>query len=144
MSLDEIKVLCVDQFSLSTTRAPMFANLVEVTKLLCAEGVKGKLWINGSFTTEKIDPDDIDLVLHIQGHCYDKGTEKFRTSIDLLIGNLKHAMQYDTYVAMEYPPDHPLFAQWFWDYAFYHKRWGWSRENEVKGILTLAINGDTL
>lgn len=144
LTLNEVWTLCVEPFTLSSTRQDLFNNLSEVVNFIIAEGIIGTLWVNGSFTTEKIDPEDVDLLLIIQGVYYDKGTESFGLAVNLLISNIKSAMKCDTYVAMEYPSEHPLYSQWMWDYPFYHKRWGWSREDETKGIVTLTFDGKTL
>ena len=33
--------------------------------LLTADGIRGNLWIDGSFVTKKLEPDDVDVVLEI-------------------------------------------------------------------------------
>ena len=35
--------------------------LESIIENLCKAGMSGELWVDGSFLTEKIDPDDIDL-----------------------------------------------------------------------------------
>ena len=33
--------------------------------LLTADGIRGNLWVDGSFVTRKLEPDDVDVVLEI-------------------------------------------------------------------------------
>ena len=50
-------------FPSSSTRQRLISGLKKYLKLLKSIGVKFEIWIDGSFTTEKEDPGDIDLVV---------------------------------------------------------------------------------
>ena len=63
MSAQDIKVLAVDDFPHSQRRGPLWQNLMELVDLIRTAGFTCKIWIDGSFLTKKIDPDDIDLVV---------------------------------------------------------------------------------
>src|SRR5438445_1558865 len=71
MGLDEVQALCVDHFPLSKTRNMIMLGLFSVVERLRDAGIEGELWIDGSFVTEKIDPEDCDIVLRIPGLFYD-------------------------------------------------------------------------
>lgn len=49
-------------FQNSTTRPPLIAGLKSFMNALRTSGVEFELWIDGSFTTQKENPNDIDLV----------------------------------------------------------------------------------
>ena len=66
----ELRAACVDAFPLSQTRLEIFTGLEEVIRELQRLGITGELWLDGSFLTRKIDPDDIDLVLGVPRACY--------------------------------------------------------------------------
>lgn len=53
----------LQNFPTSKTRASLIQGLQRYLALLKAVGVKFEMWIDGSFTTEKVDPGDIDLVV---------------------------------------------------------------------------------
>ncbi|MFC4259612.1 DUF6932 family protein [Marinobacter lacisalsi] len=61
--LDEIGNHFLTDFADSRTRAKLIANLEAYAKLLSELGASVELWLDGSFTTKKVDPNDIDLVV---------------------------------------------------------------------------------
>lgn len=65
MTLAEARVRFVEPFDLSATRPRLFDALVAFVDTLRTAGVTGTLWLDGSFVTEKINPNDIDLVMFV-------------------------------------------------------------------------------
>ena len=53
----------LSSFPSSSTRQRLISGLKKYLKRLKSIGVKFEIWIDGSFTTEKEDPGDIDLVV---------------------------------------------------------------------------------
>jgi hypothetical protein len=59
----EVMELCVTAFPDSTIRADIMAGLttilerIEVLEMVC------EIWLDGSFTTQKIEPDDVDFIV---------------------------------------------------------------------------------
>ncbi len=49
--------------------------------------VRGEIWLDGSFVTEKINPKDIDFVLEIKSEFYDGGSTQLQGAVDTLIDN---------------------------------------------------------
>ena len=41
------------------------AGLRAMVGLLTADGIRGDLWVDGSFVTKKLEPDDVDVVLEL-------------------------------------------------------------------------------
>ena len=76
MTLIEVRQLCVDNFPNSETREPVMNGLEYVVYRLTEAGICGDLWVDGSFLTEKIDPNDVDLLLHIKPDFYDVATHE--------------------------------------------------------------------
>lgn len=62
-TLESFKELTVKPFPDSKRREPLWSNLSVYLDLLEATGLKARVWLDGSFVTEKIEPDDIDLVV---------------------------------------------------------------------------------
>lgn len=54
------------RFSLSGSRARIMNGLWIVAGQLSCWGIRCKLWIDGSFLTEKIDPKDVDLAVVLE------------------------------------------------------------------------------
>lgn len=62
-TLVSLEALTVTAFPKSTRRKPLFDALDVYLSLLASLGLKGRAVIDGSFLTDKQEPDDIDLVL---------------------------------------------------------------------------------
>ena len=144
MTLDEVRRVCVRGFPLSRTRSDIMDGLEEIFNTLQNADVKGVLWIDGSFTTNKIDPEDVDILLCVDASLYDAGSSELKGAIDQLDQHLVKASHHcDSYVLREYPTGHKLADEAVWDRAYWHKQFGFSRQDEYKGIVTVTIKGIT-
>ncbi len=64
MSACDLKKMVVDQFPSSKRRAMLWDNLMNIVAApLEALEVRSKVWLCGSFVSEKIDPSDVDFVV---------------------------------------------------------------------------------
>ncbi|MCX7307571.1 MAG: hypothetical protein NTZ72_06325 [Afipia sp.] len=63
MSEADLKKLTVDAFPLSGRRAALWNNVTAFVAHLKRHKLACDIWIDGSFLTQKIDPDDVDFVL---------------------------------------------------------------------------------
>src|SRR5437588_12114043 len=81
MTVSEMARRYVQNFPLSSTRSSIMDGLTAVTTRLVKSWVVGELWVDGSFVTEKIDPDDADVVLRIGAGLYNDGLPEQRESI---------------------------------------------------------------
>jgi hypothetical protein len=119
--------------------------LVTLVDRLRGAAISGDLWVNGSFLSEKIDPADVDLVLRCPDSLYNAGTPDQRAAIDWLIANQKATLRCDSYVFFEYPSHHPLHEEGEWWYAYWHVKFGFTRQpdEDPKGIVVVALSGST-
>lgn len=109
---------------------------------LVSSFVVGELWIDGSFLTEKIDPHDIDVVLRVGAGIFNVGLAEQRAAIQWVIDNQKLTLGCDSYVLFEYhETEGDLYAEGEWNRAWYHKQWGFSRDDDFKGIAVIALPG---
>lgn len=60
-----LRTLLVDGFPLSTRRERLWKNLEWFVGELRRLRLNCRLWLDGSYLTEKIDPDDIDLIVEL-------------------------------------------------------------------------------
>ena len=140
-TLENIEQVCVDPFPLSTSRLTIMQGLRTFVQRLHEDGVEGQLWIDGSFLTEKIDPKDVDVLLLYDGVAYNAGSKVARDRVDWVIANQKHTLSCDSYVLMEYPKGHSLHTEGEWWYAYWHRQWGFSRDDDPKAIVVLELGG---
>jgi hypothetical protein len=142
LSLTELRRLCVDNFSLSSTRNTIMQGLEQIVDTLNSQAIEGKLWVDGSFVTEKINPNDSDVVLFIQGPFYDNATIQQRQIVDWFGQDLKASHCCDIYVSYEWPVGHPLY--WVGEYwrAYWLRQWGFGRDETIgpaKGIAVISL-----
>ena len=69
--LTALETLCVSRFPISTTRQPLWEGLQQFLWFFSINNLKTELWINGSYLTEKINPEDCDLVATVDGERLD-------------------------------------------------------------------------
>jgi hypothetical protein len=141
MQLDEVAKVCVDAFPLLTSRKRIMDGLREFVRRLMDGNVIGELWLDGSFVTKKIDPKDVDIVLRIDGDRYNNGSPEVRAAVDWVIANQKTALLCDSYPLFEYPSSHALHDEGRWWYSYWHAKWGFSREEDPKGIIVVTLSG---
>jgi hypothetical protein len=80
-SVAEVRALCVKSIAGSIRRRAIMDSLEDVIRKLSTARIIGELWLNGSFLTEKIDPDDVDMLVHVSSDLYDADA-KARALID--------------------------------------------------------------
>lgn len=134
--VDGLRRLCVDRFSHSITRRSIMDGLEEVLSLLQRNGMRGEVWINGSFTTEKLNPDDSDLILVVAIDDFRAFTAEERAFYDAFRGtSLKERYRCDNY-AMVRDESH---AWNDWMLAYWLRQFGFSRSDEMKGLAVVRL-----
>jgi len=141
MSVDALKLLVVDGFPLSTRRGPLWDNFVKIVEHLKTLKIPCRIWVDGSFLTKKIDPDDIDFVVDVPVHAFDSATP---IQADFLrkLANMAFCKteKMHTFVMFDAPSIHSKFAlsqmlhnQWKRDFGFSYVR------KEAKGIAVVGV-----
>jgi len=57
-----LKQIAVDAFPADTRRSELFGKFLAWREQLRSAGISGVAWLDGSFLTQKFNPDDIDLI----------------------------------------------------------------------------------
>lgn len=139
MPLEQVRELCVTKIPLSTTREPIMIGLERLIRELESRGVNTSVWINGSFVTKKINPEDVDVVLCTDGRVFDEGTDEQRAILHTVNANLKEALRCDSYLFLEYPQGHPLYEEGQRLKEYWRRQFGTSRSGEPKGIAVVEV-----
>lgn len=139
MTVAEVRQLCVGRFPTSITRSLIMDRLHDLIRRLSAAGVTGKVWVDGSFVTEKIDPGDVDILIHVTSDLYDNDPVK-RATVDWAA----HPDRFDThscdaYKWIEYSVGHPLFADSEDSRRYWTDWYGLSRGGTPKGIVVISL-----
>lgn len=143
MTLGDVRSLCVGAFPLSRTRDRIMVGLELVARKLHSGGIKGQIWVNGSFLTEKIDPADSDVLLCLKDSFCQSATESQLRRIEWM-QSVKKRHLCDGYLLIEYPEGHHLYPLTEWNRAYWIRQFGFTRGNEVKGIAVIDLFGRTI
>jgi len=128
----------------SETRKEIFENYLKYLAALNAafENIPFIQWINGSFTTKRTDPSDIDLVSFIDYSILYNSRELFE---QFVYPNSYRNYDVDAYIVPVYPEDHKSYSLYISDRLDwldnFNKTW-FNRAGKrfPKGFLELKIN----
>jgi hypothetical protein len=142
MAVAEVQANCVAAFPLSATRKPIMEGLENVLKRLNQAKLVGNLWVDGSFLTQKIDPEDVDLLLCLKGETFEPPTDLQRETEEWYSSrDRKETHHCDTYTMFEYDKGHRCYGDGEADRAYWIKQYGRSRGSDLKGIIVIRLTG---
>lgn len=94
--------------------------------------IRSDVWVDGSFLTKKIEPDDVDVVVVIQ---HGPQTPAQNAILErVATKKFVSPQQCDSYVNVEYPKAHPNHSIGEFMRAYWMKQFGFSRGQDIKGI----------
>lgn len=112
---------------------------LEVVKRLTTAKVVGELWLDGSYLTSKVDPEDIDVVLRLNSAFYDACTPEQKAAVDWIQGDLHYSHHCHSFVLIQWPDGHPLFWYGEYGYAYWMRQWGFSQSDVTKGMAVVQL-----
>jgi hypothetical protein len=131
-----LRRLCVDRFPESITRRRVMENLDALTALVNQSGVRGELWIDGSFTTSKLNPDDVDLVFAVSWADYQALDDKQRQFCEWFrTTSLYDRYRCDNYFLLQ--RENSAVSDWM--NAYWLRQFGFSRADEMKGLAVVRV-----
>lgn len=131
-----LRRLCVGRFPHSISRPSIMEGLEDVLDLLNKNGMRGQVWIDGSFTTEKLNPDDCDLIFMTTMDIVRAFTPEQQRFYDWFqTTSLRGSHRCDNY-ALAQDPSHAA-NDWF--VAYWLRQFGFSRVDEMKGMAVVKI-----
>lgn len=141
MTLEAIAELCVTPFETSPTRPRLMASLSGFVAVLREHLPICDLWVDGSFVSDKVDPEDIDLTLVIEGEVFDRLHPDLQAVVDSMANGETMRPHLHVFPIVTRPMGHPgripgeamvsNWAQW-WCVA----RGGW-----LKGVPVIRFDG---
>ena len=110
-TVDEVKSALVDGFPGSSTRAAIYEDWLELRGLLSGLITLERQWLDGSFATRKLDPNDLDLVTFADSDEVEALDHVQEAEFHALVsGPSDPAPRCDSFLIVEYPDDHPMHA----------------------------------
>jgi len=138
----ELRRMCVERFPQSATRKRLWERLVRILGRVNELGIRSEFWLDGSFMTEKLDPADLDFLLHLDMATLERLTppqkELFCAFRDRTLGS-----ECDSHILVTWPPGHDAYEEGELTRAYYHSHWGYSRDLAfMKGIVLYQMPDD--
>lgn len=134
--LDTIEAIFVKLHPNSRTRSNVFAAFVSyLTELKSVLNTPLEIWVNGSFTTQKRDPNDVDFVIFV-----DKQVATAHQSSIFQFRQQRYAKKSrtDGYFVETVPEDHPDYNLYQLDRQDWHRAFVFGR-NGQKGYLQVIL-----
>ena len=132
--LEEIEKIFVKEFSESQTRSNIYNGFLIWLKHLLNICIPNEIWLDGSFVTNKINPNDLDLVCFIEINDYVNNTTEINRLRQLGLQN--HC---DVYMAFSPNPLLPpkLIGEFTNKRNYWRGQFGFDREDNPKGRIKI-------
>ena len=99
--------------------------------------IRAEVWVDGSFLTQKIEPDDVDLLVTLDAQ-YVNGTPQQQEVINRVASQgFNLPVQCDSYLHFKYPEAHPLYWTSEFMRAYWIRQFGFSRSDHLKGLAVI-------
>lgn len=135
-SLDELRALTVDAFPESVRRRALFNTFTIYFELLQSCGLRGVIWVDGSFMCKKPEPQDIDLVVVYDSACVDALSESALEVLNGLLDTHHVKTRFGLHVFSVASEDDEALEYW-------SNQFGTQRDEVTpKGLAELRINDD--
>lgn len=128
---DDVEATLVNGFAGSATRPDIFQRWIQLRAAVAAVVTLREQWLDGSYSTTKVDPGDADIVVLLDGVEVDSLSPVEETTLGALVAGktTQATWRCDSYPLVEYPDGHPLrgmFEQYrdYWTDFFGHDRAG--------------------
>lgn len=139
-TLAKLKEVFSEGFPLSTTRRLIFNEFATyLADLQSGLNAPIEVWVNGSFTTLTLNPNDIDFVIFVDSQTASQHVEliRFYRAKRSQAGSFT-----DGYFVETVPPAHPDYRIYQFNRDDRYRDFGFDRLNKPKGILQLLLTSD--
>jgi hypothetical protein len=136
-TLPELRQMCVTNFPLSTRRDPIMRSVEAMCTSISTALIRAEMWIDGSFLTQKIEPDDVDLLVTLDAQ-YLSGTPLQQQIVSRIASqDFKAPVQCDSYVHFQYPEGHASYWTAEFTRAYWMRQFGFGRNDQFKGLAVI-------
>jgi hypothetical protein len=138
MNIASFEALTVHAFPNSTTRSALYAEFQKLFYDIGSRNFPCEIWLNGSFLTHKIDPQDIDLTVIAHVYALESLDLAHRNFfLDTLNGGKSYSRVLDTYRIIQFNMDDVRSRSFRQD--DFAKLWGSDWEGFLKGFVVIKI-----
>ena len=141
LKLDEVKNICVDAFgSENYRRVEIWNGFTSFIDRLCGFKLKFTVWVDGSFVTSKLEPNDIDFLVIFDYAEFSSIPKKKREELGMMFTTKIFRSIYfcDAYMEVtDKDSDRPLLER----HSYWLGLFSYDRNLNVKGIICLEFGG---
>lgn len=119
MTWQALEATCLTPFAGSETRPTLTRQLEQFINELRGLGLKGELWLDGSYVTDKPNPGDVDLVYVPDIACL-PALQANHARVHLLFAQLGAKALYNCHAFLADPDDADNLAYWRGLFGFCH------------------------
>jgi len=132
MTWQSLEATCLAPFAGSATRPTLTKQFEKFIVELRNLGLKGELWVDGSYVTDKLDPSDVDLVFIPDLVCM-PALQANHSRVHLLFAQLGAKALYNCHAFLASPNDKDFLAYWRGLFGFCHD------EKTPKGMIVITL-----
>lgn len=139
MKVDEFEAAFVTSFPHSNTRSSIFVGYAAHRAQLADILDTFEQFIDGSFTTNKNDPNDVDLLVLADGDLVDALPVNMQMRLQELVAGKSTQTKFmcDAYFCPTYPEGHPNHAHARPQRKYWMGEFGFDRSDVPKGIVNM-------
>lgn len=133
----DVEATLVTGFAASTTRRDIFTRWTALRAAVDAVVTLGEQWLDGSYATTKVDPNDADIVVVLDGNEVEGLSPVEETTLGALVAGktTQATWRCDSYPLVEYPAGHPLRSFFERSRDYWTDFFGHDRSGVAKGIV---------
>ena len=139
MNCEEIKELCVNTFPESKRRGMLYNNFQELllgfNRINAIIHCISEIWVDGSFTTEKPEPDDIDILVVLDPLLLNQFPEEYHGAISQLLDRKFVKLNYNIDVL----PLHKNTTDYDSMRSYWRGWFGFDRKESPKGLIRIYL-----
>lgn len=142
LNISEIKEEFVHKFNNSITRKDILKGYINYLSDLNRCGIsQAEFWINGSFSTRKENPNDIDMVLIIEKDLLDNVPEDKHDIMRVLIDPNQARIKYkcDAYLLVKVDQGHIAYSDYTSNRSYWRGWFSFDRRERPKGIIRTTM-----
>lgn len=99
-----------------------------------------EVWIDGSFMTEKLNPEDSDVAVQVVGEAYNAAMPAQQAVVRWASStNLVPTHKCDCYPFTVYAEGHDLYQRGQWHRAYWLAKFGFDRQEQPKGLAVIKL-----
>lgn len=139
--VDSLGFHFVRQVPESTTRPAIWEGFAELQACFATLGLTVEHWVDGSFTTTKPDPNDIDVANFFDADEIEAIPDEREALFRAYVGGkvTQRICRCDSYFAVKVPEDHPLRDDFETAYNYWLEKFGTDRNDVPKGFVVTRL-----